>query len=1221
MFEIPKGKIPPINKKQEQLVYGGNYSKFDITLLYFLLRNICAIPPHVNQWGNIPDTQDRSVSANIERIRLVRNEYYGHITHLSISDEEFEKIWTNCFNIVKDLEKYLGYTQQYQASLKDLKICSMDPEVEQQSIERLLVDEKLQETVEYRKEWYNKDILRWREDDRLFYESHNFPVMLDKVKQEPYVVFVGSPGSGKTVTVRHIALLLQEKYGYEILPLNDLNSIESYCESKNPQVFVIDDVVGEFGLSVAKCELLDLHKDKLCNPHMPKNKFLMTCRESVYRNKTFSYTFLSKKENVIRLQSEENTLTDQDKYDLLSTYHIDTDLLSSNNMLKVSMMFPFLCKMFSKKKEFRVYGPDFFISPVPCILEELDEMKLKNKINYAALVFMTFHCNKLSKEILCDESTEKNDFYEMKDKVLKICKVNTMTTGIQFLDALSELEGIFTEMCGGHYTFVNGFMFEIFAYHFGQQFPELVLKYMSSDYIANFLTVDTRKTRRRVIDTENEETLYIDNEHGKQIFEKEIAIDLCIKLRESEFQMLAERLVRDIQNGYFYNVLGNKALKNPSVIQVLMNEMKKKTHTKMISLFLSEMKKMSNLTNGHCHNLQMSGMLGETIRNSTIKAAYTSEHQTVLEELIKMEADFKLKDKNNTPLKTACFRGHLDVVLTLIKNGADINSYTGFETPLIAACSRGNLDIIKVLLNAGANVNLMDKFNTPLTAACEGGDLSIVEELISAGADTNLKCLDKSPLYVACDLGNLKLVEKLLKAGANVGDETLLTTACETGHLDIVKELIKAGVDVNLKHAEKTPLTSACYNGYLRIVEELIKAKADVNLKGKGYTPITSACISGHCSVVKLLINAGADVNIIEENNTLLTTSILYGRLGIVEDLIKAGADINRKGTNDTPLTAACYFGHLTVVEQLINAGIDVNLKGKYNTPLTAACHNGELKVVQKLLMAGADINLSNGDKTPLTTAASGGHLRIVKELLNEGAEVNPRNERKTPLVTACNFGDVSVVKELIEAGACVNAKDGDDTPLTAACYFGRESVVEVLIKYGADVNLSDGNDTPLISACVRGYLSIVSQLLRAGAEINLNDVDKTPLTAACKYGHLQIVKKLIKAGVDVNHKSKYSTPLTAACQLGQLNVVQELLKAGADVNLSDGKNTPVTAAQMWRHLKIVNELIEAGACVNLKEEYKMPLTSPCCMGTASEVEEFSKRGTAFKLQITHIYY
>ena len=50
--------------------YSGNYDDMDISLLYILLRDVCGIQAHKNGWGNAPDSEDRSVSANIERLWL-----------------------------------------------------------------------------------------------------------------------------------------------------------------------------------------------------------------------------------------------------------------------------------------------------------------------------------------------------------------------------------------------------------------------------------------------------------------------------------------------------------------------------------------------------------------------------------------------------------------------------------------------------------------------------------------------------------------------------------------------------------------------------------------------------------------------------------------------------------------------------------------------------------------------------------------------------------------------------------------------------------------------------------------------------------------------------------------------------------------------------------------------------------------------------------------------
>lgn len=139
-----RNKTPPINKKQELLIYGGNYLDFDIPLLYALFRNVCSIQQHTNQWGHDPSPGDRSVSANIERIRIIRNEYYGHVKHFSLSDADFEQKWKNIFRIVKELESYLGTGTDYQDALTELKTCFMDPDLEKAYNEKMLQFENLE---------------------------------------------------------------------------------------------------------------------------------------------------------------------------------------------------------------------------------------------------------------------------------------------------------------------------------------------------------------------------------------------------------------------------------------------------------------------------------------------------------------------------------------------------------------------------------------------------------------------------------------------------------------------------------------------------------------------------------------------------------------------------------------------------------------------------------------------------------------------------------------------------------------------------------------------------------------------------------------------------------------------------------------------------------------------------------------------------------------------
>lgn len=274
---------------------------------------------------------------------------------------------------------------------------------------------------------YEKDILKWKDDDKNFLEIHSFQTMLEKVKQQSYVTFVGVPGSGKTVTARHIALKLEEE-GYEILPIKKVEFIETFCDPNNPQVFLLDDVVGIYGFDMKEFDTMSRYEDRFIKPTMQGKKIIMTCREAVFKNEVLSNTFISQKKNVVLLHSAENALTDQDKYDLFSMYNINPSFLASlsrsqtsscsNSLSKTSKMFPLICKFFSNEEKLRQYGPNFFVSPVPCLLELLENMGKRNKLHYASLVLLMINQNKLSETDFENKHTEKK-FNDMKCQVLK----------------------------------------------------------------------------------------------------------------------------------------------------------------------------------------------------------------------------------------------------------------------------------------------------------------------------------------------------------------------------------------------------------------------------------------------------------------------------------------------------------------------------------------------------------------------------------------------------------------------------------------------------------------------------------------------------------------------------------------------------------------------------------------------------------------------------------
>lgn len=81
-----------------------DYSTFDVTLLYILIRNLCPSLRPAKGWGKEPDVTDTQLGDDIERLRLFRNIYYAHANYTAISDTEFDKIWGNLKSVVSRIQ-------------------------------------------------------------------------------------------------------------------------------------------------------------------------------------------------------------------------------------------------------------------------------------------------------------------------------------------------------------------------------------------------------------------------------------------------------------------------------------------------------------------------------------------------------------------------------------------------------------------------------------------------------------------------------------------------------------------------------------------------------------------------------------------------------------------------------------------------------------------------------------------------------------------------------------------------------------------------------------------------------------------------------------------------------------------------------------------------------------------------------------------------------------
>ena len=86
-----------LTKRQWDLLFppGGalpDSSSFEITLLFLLLRNICGLHPPATGWDGKPDPNDKSLEANLARIRWYRN-IDAHATTTGIEAHLFSQYW------------------------------------------------------------------------------------------------------------------------------------------------------------------------------------------------------------------------------------------------------------------------------------------------------------------------------------------------------------------------------------------------------------------------------------------------------------------------------------------------------------------------------------------------------------------------------------------------------------------------------------------------------------------------------------------------------------------------------------------------------------------------------------------------------------------------------------------------------------------------------------------------------------------------------------------------------------------------------------------------------------------------------------------------------------------------------------------------------------------------------------------------------------------------
>jgi hypothetical protein len=207
-------------------------NNFDINLLTILLRNICGLTSPAAGWGVMPPASDTSQSANIARIKLFRNEVYGHIARAQLDDTRFETLWQE----ISLPLIMLGIPQQ---DIDELKVAPFDPE-EESYIDKLkewkeLEDDilsklndvetamtKLQKTVEHENSSQVKQLAKFDFTGKIVdlvtkFHRDTRQWFFDKLsswfrdQKSKVMILTAAPGAGKSVLSAKICEICKER--------------------------------------------------------------------------------------------------------------------------------------------------------------------------------------------------------------------------------------------------------------------------------------------------------------------------------------------------------------------------------------------------------------------------------------------------------------------------------------------------------------------------------------------------------------------------------------------------------------------------------------------------------------------------------------------------------------------------------------------------------------------------------------------------------------------------------------------------------------------------------------------------------------------------------------------------------------------------------------------------------------------------------------------------
>ncbi|VDI29599.1 Hypothetical predicted protein, partial [Mytilus galloprovincialis] len=1144
-----------ISKTQWNLIYPSygepdpDSEKFDITLMVFVLRHLTDI----KIYDELPLIHDKSEATAISRLKFYRNAY-SHNSNGSVTRKEY----ANLVHVIVE------------------NICVLDPRLKsdcdkilaEEFVERLRADPILYNflqthassimiTRQLSEEKGRPKKNEWKKKLTKFYYSEDTKAVEKLVSSNQIILISGLSGSGKSAIAFHIALNLEDKQEYDLIPVSTCADITSVINPCQKQVFVFDDV---FGTSSFDAYRINCWQNSMNNVYdtfiaKTKTKIILTCRSDIYKGiKERGLEGIISNCSIYEMQG----LTLKEKKEIAKLY-LPMERLPEDATIEKYQIFPLLCSLWFDKTS----------QPIP--FGEIDLLKESDE-SYLALAFLIVFNNKLNVSLTYDN-------YRIIMQDLYPHRMDYPPSQQKIWEILSNHCYIKKESC---FSFIHDKIFDEASQQIGMKFVKCIIEHGNSSFISSKLRLESLKTI-----------------HSKEI------LSIPIEFEDAFFT----RTIRDLREGMNWDVLGSN--------QTHIKDYRVKLITQLKNSELSLQKTLKDgstalhvvAAHGYYDLTQFFLEVEASMKESVDNTGRTPLHYAacygknqIVNLLLKNGSLINAKDCNNvTPLMLSCYNRHMPVVKEMLDNNADINCENEYRwSALHIACFKGLKCIVELILKRNCKT-LDSKISTgatPLYLACEIGNEVIATILLQNKAEVNYgSCTGSTPLYIASQKGHIGLVKLLLKFGASVHINTIngftpLHAAVLAHNTDIVQLLLSHDALVNTVGGERIiSLHLACENGDQAMIDFLIKNAAEIETADMfGETALFKACTHGFENIVEYLTSKGASVNQgNKQGRTPLHVSCAADNKSMCYLLLKKGALINQVDIEgQTPLYETCKMGFESICNILIENDAIINQGNIHNsTPLHISCLHRHYGIVELLLESNATINQcdTNGNN-PLHYVCEHGLIKLAKRFCERHALINQCNYRgETPLHLACRRGQLHIVNYLLEQNCAVNHNDVDGTtPLHTACHYNYKEIVEKLMPLSKLNTRNSNGETALSIACKKCFDSTdIVKLLCYDSNGCQNDISvniynnegMTPLHIACNSGNADLVELLLKlrANIDLRN-NKGETCILMVCKSGIMHIAKLLIKCNANVNIEDKlKKTPLSVALKSHNANLINLL------------------------------------------------